>query len=204
MTRSLVRAALVAALGLAPLAGHATVLFSDNFDAENGGVGALNYNALSNWIVSDGTVDLIGNGFFDFYPGNGLFIDLDGSTGDAGTMTTGTTFSLLPGTYRLSFLLGNNGNGPNSFDVSVGSVFTESFSKTGTDLETVVRVFNVGSATSGQIVFAHLGGDNYGAVLDDVKFEALRVVPEPSTYAISLLGLGLAGAAVARGRRRAA
>ena len=46
----------------------AGVLLQDNFDAENGGTGILNYGTVNgvfaNWTVSDGHVDLIGNGFF--------------------------------------------------------------------------------------------------------------------------------------------
>ncbi|MEZ5560441.1 MAG: hypothetical protein R3E86_18090 [Pseudomonadales bacterium] len=61
----------IAAISLAGAA-NAAIIFSDNFDGENGGVGALNYNSFAHWTVLDGTVDLIGNGFFDFLPGNGL------------------------------------------------------------------------------------------------------------------------------------
>ena len=32
----------------------ATIIFSDNFNAENGGVGVLNYNSFANWSVSGG------------------------------------------------------------------------------------------------------------------------------------------------------
>ncbi|MCU0868446.1 MAG: PEP-CTERM sorting domain-containing protein [Burkholderiales bacterium] len=201
MTRSLVRTALVAALGLAPLVSHAAVLFSDDFNAENGGAASLGYTGFAAWTISAGSVDLIGNGSFDFYPGNGLYVDLDGSTSDAGTMTTAAEFALLPGTYQLSFLLGNNGNGSNRFDVSVGGAFSEAFTKQGNTLESISRTFSVTSATVGRIVFAHAGGDNAGAIIDDVKLEALRVVPEPSTWAFAALGLGLAAAAT---RRRSA
>ncbi len=56
----------------------------------------LNYAGFANWDVLDGFVDLIGNGFFDLLPGNGLYVDLDGSTGDAGKLISKTTFTLDP------------------------------------------------------------------------------------------------------------
>jgi hypothetical protein len=51
---------LLAVLGLIALArpASAVVIFSDNFNTENGCVGTLNYNNFANWTVSNGTVDL--------------------------------------------------------------------------------------------------------------------------------------------------
>ena len=101
----------------------ATVIFSDDFNAENGGVGALNYTGFANWGVSGvgETVDLIGNGFFDFYPGNGLYVDLDGSTGNAGVLTTNSFFG--PGSYVLSFnLAGSTRGDTNTVIVRFGGV----------------------------------------------------------------------------------
>ena len=60
--------ALVVASVFAFMAGssQAAILLTDNFDGENGGVGSLNYNSFANWNVTGGTVDLIGNGYFEF------------------------------------------------------------------------------------------------------------------------------------------
>ena len=52
-----------------------TILLSESFDSENGGLGVLDYSGFGGWTVSDGTVDLIGNG---------LYIALDASTRSAG------------------------------------------------------------------------------------------------------------------------
>ena len=92
---------------------------SDNFNTENGGVGALNYTGFANWDVNGGgTVDLIGNSSFDFYPGNGLYVDLDGSSSNAGVLTTKSLFA--PGNYALSFKLGGSQRGtPESVTVSL-------------------------------------------------------------------------------------
>ena len=71
----------------------AVTLLNDTFDNENGGNGQLNFSNFTNWNVTDGTVDLLGNGFFDFYQGNGLYLDLDGSTSNAATLTSSDIFS---------------------------------------------------------------------------------------------------------------
>lgn len=73
-------------------------------------VGALNYTGFKNWNVDFGTVDLIGNGFFDLLPGNGLYIDMAGSSPIfPGQITTKQSFTFQPNiTYRLSFDLAGN------------------------------------------------------------------------------------------------
>ena len=101
MVRTAVAAALLAAApGIASAALTIVTVFSDDFDAENGGAGVLNYGGFANWTVSNGTVDLIGNGFIDLLPGHGLYVDMDGSTGDAGRITS-RTFDLVPGEYQI-------------------------------------------------------------------------------------------------------
>jgi hypothetical protein len=67
---------------------NGTVLISDDFNSENNGSGMINYQSFKNWIVKDGSVDLIGNGFYDMPGGggNGLYVDLDGTTSDVGIL----------------------------------------------------------------------------------------------------------------------
>lgn len=38
--------------------------------------GAFNYDGFANWDVENGYVDLQGAGFFDYLPGNGMYVDL--------------------------------------------------------------------------------------------------------------------------------
>jgi hypothetical protein len=72
---------------ISPEASSADIfLLNDDFDTENSSIGLLDYSRFSNWIVTRGSVDLIGNGFYDFYPGNGLYVDLDGSTNEGGKL----------------------------------------------------------------------------------------------------------------------
>lgn len=62
-------------------AAQADIVYQDDFNSENGGTGALNFSSFTLWNVTDGGVDLVGNGFYDGYPGNGLYVDLTGSYG---------------------------------------------------------------------------------------------------------------------------
>lgn len=86
--------------------------------------GELNYDRFSKWDVdsSVGPVDLIGNGFYDFLPGNGLYVDLVGSGPPwLGKMVTKRTFDLISGNeYRLTFKLAGNHRTQNTgFKVSI-------------------------------------------------------------------------------------
>ncbi|MBX9605910.1 MAG: PEP-CTERM sorting domain-containing protein [Gammaproteobacteria bacterium] len=182
---------------------HAVPLFSDSFDSE---VQGLN-QSLDNWTVTDGTIDVVGTGFFNFYPGNGNYLDLDGSTGNAGIITTNVAFNLLPGLYTLSFQLGGNARngGTDSVTVSLGSVFNEVFTLAGNaGLQNITRSFSLASAAgTAALSFNHAGGDNVGLLLDDVLLDFSRVstaVPEPSSMAL----LSVAGLLAARRGRRVA
>ena len=85
-TRSLVNSVAMGSVATAALAfgaidraQAATFSFTDNFSSENGGVAQLAYTGFANWNVTAADVDLIGNGNFDFFPGNNLYVDLNGS-----------------------------------------------------------------------------------------------------------------------------
>jgi hypothetical protein len=189
-------AAAVLAITVTSVTAHATTLFSDNFNSEHGGVGALNYNGFANWTVSGGTVDLIGNGFFDFYPGNGLYVDLDGSTRQAGTMTS-SSLTLGPGSYVLSFDLGGSQRGDvNTVHVSIlGTAVSQTYTENSSDplaLHTIS--FTLLAPVAANLVFHNDGADNIGAILDDVT---LSRVPDGGTT-ISLLGCALLGLAALR------
>lgn len=179
--------AIVAALGLSSAnRAEAGFLLQDNFNGENGGNGALNFNSFTNWNVTNGTVDLIGNGFFDLLPGNGLYLDLDGSTFQAGLLSSKLTFA--PGTYVVQFdLAGSQRGTPENVTVTLGS-FSESFHRESSDpFTTVTRTVTTTSA--GSLSFQNDGGDNVGALLDNVSVST-SAVPEPASLA--LVGTGVA------------
>lgn len=78
----------------------------DDFEAK----GQLNYCGFKNWNVRGGHVDLIGNGFLDFLPGNGLYVDLAGADAPhGGMMESKNSIALISGhSYRLSLSLAGN------------------------------------------------------------------------------------------------
>jgi hypothetical protein len=169
------------------------VVFQDDFNAENGGVGTFNYAGLANWTISDGTVDLLGNGFFSFYPSNGLYVELDGTSGNAAILTS-TPIAVSPGNYLLQFSLGNNAATDNSMTVTLGPDYSESFATTDAGLSPnmnlITRPIQVTVAGSVSLVFDHAGGDNFGLMIDDVSLT--RVVPEPASFVLlSLSAIGL-------------
>lgn len=172
-------------------ASHADPVWADNFDAN---VLALNGTPIG-WSVSSGTVDIIGSNFsgtlFDLLPGHGAYIDLDGSTGDAGfqstllTLTAGVQYTAtfdLAGSQRGSTETGTATFGTSTLSYNIASnVGFTGYSLTFTP------------TTTGQygLSFQNVGGDNVGALLDNVA--VTTAVPEPETYALLAAGLVAVG-----------
>ena len=180
---------------------NASIIFQDNFDSYNSGVEQLNFtNFGGTWTVTYGAVDLIGNGGAnDFLPGNGLYIDLDGTTGVAGIM--GHLESLSAGDYTLSFdLAGNQRNSATEVTtanvailVGSGTAANQSYSLAqNTDFTTYSLDFSISPLVDPSLVmisFGATGGDYIGMLLDNVSLQTKTTVPEPVT--LSLLGIGL-------------
>jgi hypothetical protein len=183
---------------------HAQVLLSDNFNTENGGVPQLNYNSFANWIVANsvsqgGTVDLIGNGYFDFYPGNGLYIDLDGSgNGVPGLLETKTTFGA--GTYTFSFDLAGSARGMDEHvDVNFGP-YSQTFFVPNSQPYTLYTE-TVTLTTPAPLSFQNVEPGDVGAILDNVTVSE-NSVPDAGSTAMLTAGAVLALAAVgARSRK---
>lgn len=152
-----------------------TLLFSDNFNPDNQGAGKLNYDHFNNFTVRHGTVDLIGHGFFDYYPGYGLYIDLGGSTNQAGILITKTAFNLSPGRYQLQFSLGGSPYGDtNTVNVSLGSIFSKKYTLASSDaLTPITETITVLSSTTGYLSFQNPDHDNNGLILDDISLTKL-------------------------------
>ena len=127
-----------------------------------------------------------------------LYLDMDGSTSDAGKITTKTTFDLTPDfVYLLSFdLAGNqirNTNETITVQFAGGSVFNEMYTVAMADpLTTFTEIFTVASAISGKLSFEASGNDNVGPLLDNVSLKAIPI-PIPAAVIIGVLGLGVAG-----------
>lgn len=192
--KSTVIAAAIGSL-FAVSANAAVPVFVDNFDSH----APLQLNwappAPSGWTVTDGTVDLIGPGLFDLLPGNGHYIDLDGSTSNSGLFSN--SVNLTGGiTYTLSFDLAGSQRGTSeTVNVIFGSE-NASFSLNSADpFSTYSMNFTPGASGSYNFSYQNSGGDNVGILLDNVS---VSPVPEPETYAMLLAGLGLLGFAARR------
>ncbi len=158
------------------------VIFADNFD--NGGQGRANlhYRGLTKWLVQRGEIDLIGNGFQDHQPGNGLYLDLRGTPFNPGSAQTQALIAtkepliLNPGAYRLVFsLAGNPDQGPDTVRVQIGSIFSERFTMNkqavGTGFKKIERTFIVTQPARERLTFQEETGTGGGMLLDDIVLQ---------------------------------
>ena len=153
-------AAFLVSVTILPLRVHSTIIFQDNFNLEPGGT---SFTSITNWNATAGNFDVIGDGFFDIYPGNGKYIDMAGSTN--ATIETSTSILLNPGTHQLTFNLGTN-LADNSINFSVEdltfetTLFFENIDAPADGsppMSTIVRDFEVTASTSAQIIFEEVG-----------------------------------------------
>ena len=178
------RTLLLGTIGILSLAAcsaaRGQVVFSEDFDDENSGVPVLDYLGFTQFTVADGSVDLLGPGLFDFIPGNGLYLDMDGTQFNAGTLIS-EPITLPAGNYKLSFELSFNINpmpDTNTMDVVVGGIGVATVS--GIDGLNFAKfrvqeyTFNIPSNTEGSLIFIHGGGDNGGYLLDDIELRRIE------------------------------
>jgi len=186
-----------AALMAGATAAQAAPVFSDNFDADTTGLNTTVF--LGGWTVSNGTVDTIGVGTsWDLIPGNGHYIDLDGSSGQAGTFSNSVNLAANT-TYVMTFSLAGNHRGydADTVDVTFGTSGNTYVLASPDPLTQYSLTFTTSAGGATGFSFHNHGGDNVGALLDNVSIAA---VPEPETYAMLLAGLGALGIAARRRR----
>jgi hypothetical protein len=198
--------AVVAAASLTAIASSASaaVVLSDNFNSD---AQMLNWPGDSVFtslpvpaVPGQSSTDLIGTGFFDFYPGNGNYVDLDGTTGSgnnpAGILQSNASFGA--GSYTLTFDLGGNARGAPSQTtvVTLGSTTVASLTlPSSSPYQLYSFTF---TTTGGNLVFTEQGPSNQqGNILDNVT---LSSVPEPASWALMMIGIGAVGSSL---RRRA-
>lgn len=198
-----IAAAVLLAAGAAAQSATAGVVLYDDFDSQT--PDQLNWTGDGIFSPSSppGSVDLIGaGGSYDFFPGNGGYLDLDGSSGTgnnpAGQITSVMSFG--PGSYTLTFLLGGNQrNAPSQTTQFSLGAWTDSLTLSATD-GLGLRSYSFYTATGGNLIFTELGPSNQqGNILDKVT---LTAVPEPSTWAMMIVGFGAVGTMVRGARRR--
>jgi len=185
--RKILAAVLLVLLRCSSLSAHPTI-FSDDFDSYGT---TLNWSGSPKWSVSDGTVDLIGNGGgFDFLPGNGRYVDMDGTALDAGKITS-PDFDLAPGMYTLAFDLAGNqrNNGEDTIKIQMqgGSLFVDYsiILAENAPFATYSNSFTVATPTSASLSFEGVGGDNIGLLLDNVSVEP---IPAPGAFILGSIG----------------
>ena len=187
--------------------GHATVLLNDNFDGENGGVPTLNYSGFANFSIANsgggGAADLIGNGFADFFPGNGLYVDICGSASACAVLTTKQVFAA--GSYTVTLGIAGNGRvagADDALNMSFGA-FSASFLLNIFDQATEVENVTLSAPSALTISDQGAFGPDIGNILLSVKVETVEPgptpTPEPGT--LGLLSLAFAGIGLARRRR---
>jgi hypothetical protein len=187
--------------------GHASIIFSDNFDTVRTGTNKT--GAVGDFTVTGGNVDVVGTfptslaSNLCVSPESGNCIDLNGNT--AGTLTS-SAISLAVGTYTLQFDLNGTLRGNSSSTTVTFGGFTQTYLLTTSSKNTFSIPIIVGTAGSSQIVFkSNLRGAS-GALLDNVEVTGPPAgggggggtVPEPAT---ALLMLGGSALTVAMRRR---
>lgn len=210
LSMQLKRAAFGAALSFAAASASATLVFSDNFNANN-------FSTI--WTVTGGNVDvgsysLCNNGTA------GICVDTEGTGPDANATfhLTAPIPSLVAGDYSFAFDWGNNdgtdhpaGVGINVLDwkVTSGSTVLASGSVNSGSVpdfiyQNAAFSFSLASAVTNAVIrFDQTGaeGDWGGTVIDNVTLNLTNAYAVPAPGAVLLFGLGLLGMRLSRARR---
>lgn len=206
--------AAVVMIGLMSGGAQAATVFADNFDADRTGA-KRDFDRFLQFTVSDGTVDYMRQGTYKLScaGGKGGCVDLDGSTLDAGVMTS-TAFALTKGaTYTINFDLAGNGRVRSSDSVSfgiTGGLFDGAVNAIAWNQLFQSYTYSFVAARTGRESFfiGTEGGDYFGPLLDNVLISESNVptaapelpsVPLPAT--LPLLAGGIAAAGLLRRRK---
>lgn len=194
---------------------QAATVFEDNFDKVGKGK-KENFNNFPQFDVAQGSVDYIYTGLYKLTCAGGSYgcVDLDGTTGTAGTLLS-HEFEITAGTsYSVSFDLAGNGRNKSSDSVVfgitndlfgvAGNMFDGAIDDIAWDKPFATYVYDFVAPTSGMYSFfiGALGGDYFGPLLDNVKITSVDIttpVPVPAT--LPLLAGALGGLAFLRRRK---
>lgn len=167
----------------------ASTIFFEDFESNAHATSAT----PSGWTLDYGTVDIIGTPDFPWY-GPGTYIDMNGSSSTAGSISRVISGLTVGATYLLSFDIGyNNNSGANeklSFWIGdLAGTYGAPIQSTKSTFLHLVYSFKA-LAESETLRFADTGNspdDNGGAIIDNV---AISAVPLPAGGALLLSGLG--------------
>ena len=176
----------------------AGVLFTDGFERA-----AVGFNSTPDgWQLTHGSVDVVGPGLYaDLCAGSGTCVDLDGSSGVAGTI--GRQFDLRAGVHYVARfdLAGNRRqSGSESGEVTFGtSSMRYLLDATQTSYVNYMLSFQPIASGPAALTFSAVGDDFGGAILDNIVIEQLTVAaPAPG----GLFGMAMAGGAFCARRSR--
>ncbi len=204
-------------LSLTPAA-HAAVIYSENFDGYSAAGSILNFAALNAPLsLASGSVDAVKSGDFNITcaGGTGGCLDLDGSSNAGGTLLW--SFILGPGDYNFSVeISGNQRDFPVGATDAFSLVFSgstpgdysgiSSSSAAGIASNTPFLVnggsFSLASAMTVTVTLSDPNSDNSGVIIDNVVLEQTNSQDVPEPASLALLGLGVAGLAIVRRRKK--
>jgi len=226
--KGIIGALLVASAVTSPAG--AEVLFSNNFDAENGGIQSSPYTSFTGFNVVSSPVGLVGQGAngLPCAGGSGLCALLKGTASAEGTLRSISTFDFQAGdTISLSwdlrgmrtsnfagnYIYGFNFTTPVTISTKNGTESTSQFAgfdmlMGSTEFQTKTLTFNAISDGSFRFFLGGRYGAGEGMLLDNVVLTRTSTVtvpgvPEPATWAMMLAGFGITGGAL-RSRKRSA
>jgi hypothetical protein len=160
-----------------PPAPPQTISIIDDVDGENGGVSQPNYTNFKFWNVVSGCVDLHGPGGVNPRPGNGLYIDMDGTCQAAGTLESKETFDLHPADWRLEIVMAGNSQNqsPDTMVISVGSVFQRTVVLAADeDFALFEYNFTLADSAAAKIRLEHSGSDEQGILIDALQLRFIE------------------------------
>lgn len=201
--------AAIAALFIGTGASQAATIFYEDFSDElaaNGGNSVLNFTGFNQFSVTSGTVDLInsGDGYGITCLTGGACVDLDGSTGNAGTLMSLSLNLQANVLHTIELVMSGNQRGGAADSVTLKTDTDTTYTLDASDGFQTFSYSVLISGTGPQpfsFSLEHAGGDNLGIILDSVKVSSQDVGAVPLPASLPALVLALGGLAALRRRR---